>query len=227
MPNYNNQSFLQTSIDSILNQTVKDIELIVVDDCSTDYSRDLLDYYADRDNRFRYFVMERRLGAAACRNFGNNKAASSIIMVMDSGDMSHEERAKATFDFFQKNEDIDIYSSACVEVDACDNQLELHEPKPFNDSEKPSLFHPTVAYRKAVTDTIKYREGNLYTDQYEVFFLEAFKAGFNFGFTNDFWVKKLHQSKIPEELDERYRQRVKNYQEFDIEIPAFLKQYVE
>lgn len=226
MPTYNNVAFLQSSIDSILNQSLKDLELIVVDDASTDYTQELLEFYKAKDKRFSFYTMERRLGAAVCRNFGNNKAKSDIIMVSDSGDVSHKHRAKATYDFFNKNSDIDIYSSACVEVDALDNQVRVNEPKPFNDSDKPSLFHPTVAYRKSVTDCIKYREGNIYTDQYEVFFLEAFKEGFNFGFSNDFWVKKLIQNNREEgALEARYIQRVKNYKEFGIEVPHHLKQY--
>ena len=173
------------------------------------------------------FVSQSRSGAAACRNFGNNKAKSDIIMVMDAGDISHKHRAKATYDFFTKNKDIHIYSSACVEVDVLDRQIRVNEPKPFNDSDKPSLFHPTVSYRKEVTEKIKYREGNLYTDQYEVFFLMAFKAGFNFGFSNDFWVKKLIQDKEPGALEERYKQRVKNYEEFNIEVPIELEKFKE
>lgn len=225
MPTFNQVSYLQSSIDSILNQKLKSIEFIVVDDCSTDFSIDLLRFYANKDKRFRFFQMERRLGAAACRNFGNNMAQSDIIMVMDAGDVSHEYRASATMDFFNNNSDIHIYSSACVEVDVFDNQIRINEPRPFMSDEKPSLFHPTVSYRKSVPQKIKYREGNLYTDQYEAFFYEAAKAGFNFGFTNDFWVKKLIQAKDPEALEARYRQRVKNYKEFGIEVPKEMEKY--
>lgn len=53
VPNYNHARFLPRRIDSILNQTVSDIEVILLDDCSSDESRDVLNAYAERDSRVR------------------------------------------------------------------------------------------------------------------------------------------------------------------------------
>lgn len=54
MPVYNCEKYLKESLDSILNQTYKNIELICVDDGSTDHSLDILNFYSKKDSRLRY-----------------------------------------------------------------------------------------------------------------------------------------------------------------------------
>jgi len=140
-------------------------------------------------------ALESRKGAAYCRNLGNSLANSNLIMVCDSGDVNHYERAFNAHYFLKSRKDVDIYSTSCIEINSLDESIAVHFARIFNDTEKPSLFHPTVVYRKSVTEKIKYREGNLSTDQYEAFFFEAYQAGFKFWFTNDAYVKKLKQNK--------------------------------
>jgi glycosyltransferase involved in cell wall biosynthesis len=53
MPVYNGEKYLRQSIESVIQQTYKDWELIIVNDCSTDNSRDIMQSYADADSRIR------------------------------------------------------------------------------------------------------------------------------------------------------------------------------
>lgn len=225
MPTWQNQAYLAQSIDSMLSQSIRNIEVIVIDDCSKDASIDILRHYSKHDKRFRFYQMEDRKGAAFCRNFGNHLAQSEIIFVMDSGDIASADRVEITFEFMRDNPIVDIYSAGCIEVNVLDQQVDYHDPRPFRADEKPSLFHPTVAYKKKVTEEVKYREGNLATDQYEAFFYECAKKGFNFGMGYDYLTKKLVQKKDRETIRKRYEQRVKNYLEFGIPVPKELKDY--
>jgi len=194
------------------------MEIIVIDDNSDDGTIELLDYYKSKYKKLRYYRMETRKGAAVCRNFGNHCAKADIIMVCDSGDVNHKHRARDAYKLFKNKPFVDIYSTACIETNALDEHIELHYPRIFTDKEKPSLFHPTVTYRKKVTEKVKYREGNVSTDQYEAFFFEAYRAGFTFWHTFEGFVKKLRQNKNKEESDRRIKQRLKNYKEFGIDL---------
>ncbi len=217
LPNHNNVAFLARTLDSLVNQVFRGLEIIVIDDCSDDGSVVLINHYVRKYKNVRVVALEDRKGAAYCRNLGNSLAQSNLIMVCDSGDINHKFRARDAYYFLKKRKDVDVYSTSCVETDMLDEQVEAHIPRIFKKREKPSLFHPTVVYRKHVADKIKYREGNLATDQYETFFFEAHNAGFKFWFTFEAMVKKLIQNKDEFAIKSRLGQRKKNYKEFGVE----------
>lgn len=72
-------------MDSIRTQTYSDIEVIMVDDGSTDGSRNVANGYAERDNRFRLFSQE-NTGVSAARNHGLDVAEGEYILFVDSDD---------------------------------------------------------------------------------------------------------------------------------------------
>jgi glycosyltransferase involved in cell wall biosynthesis len=83
IPTFNRAAFLREAIDSVLAQTEKDFELIVVDDGSTDHTRELVAKYGDR---LRYFSQP-NAGASAARNCGIRHAAGKFITFLDSDDL--------------------------------------------------------------------------------------------------------------------------------------------
>ncbi|MGH7456269.1 MAG: glycosyltransferase, partial [bacterium] len=83
IPTFNRAAFLREAIDSVLAQTEKDFELIVVDDGSTDCTRELVAEYGDR---IRYFFQP-NAGASAARNLGIRHAAGNFIAFLDSDDL--------------------------------------------------------------------------------------------------------------------------------------------
>ena len=74
MPTYNAEKFLPKAIESIINQTYKNWELIAVDDCSTDSSSQILRNYAESDNRIRPVFLDQNSGATSARNEEIKKA---------------------------------------------------------------------------------------------------------------------------------------------------------
>lgn len=83
IPTFNRAAFLREAIDSVLAQTEKDFELIVIDDGSTDHTADLVAAYG---NQVRY-LFQPNAGAAAARNLGIRHAAGSFITFLDSDDL--------------------------------------------------------------------------------------------------------------------------------------------
>ncbi|MGH8528227.1 MAG: glycosyltransferase family 2 protein [Nevskiales bacterium] len=86
LPTYNRRSLLPRAIQSVLAQTHRELELIIVDDGSTDGTDELVQRYAAGDRRLRYLAMPKRGGPAAARNTGIRAAQGSWIAFQDSDD---------------------------------------------------------------------------------------------------------------------------------------------
>lgn len=86
MPVYNSSAYLRETLDSIINQSYKDLEIICIDDGSTDDSLEILERYKEKDNRF-FILKQQNQYAGAARNAGLNKATGEYIMFLDSDDI--------------------------------------------------------------------------------------------------------------------------------------------
>ena len=85
LPTYNRSRFLSETINSVLNQTYKDFELIIIDDGSTDDTADLIRKYTEQDNRVKYFFQE-NMERSQARNNGIEKSNGKYICFLDSDD---------------------------------------------------------------------------------------------------------------------------------------------
>ncbi|MBZ0298024.1 MAG: glycosyltransferase [Anaerolineae bacterium] len=92
MPVYNAERFLQAAIDSILEQTLADFELILVDDVSQDGSLALMEQNAARDARIKLVRNPHNLGEAGARNAGLKAATGEYVAVQDADDLAAPER---------------------------------------------------------------------------------------------------------------------------------------
>lgn len=86
LPIYNVAPYLEAAFDSILNQSLKEIEVIAVNDGSTDQSGDIIKQYQQRDSRIISFSQENK-GQSAARNLALQHATGKYIYMMDSDDM--------------------------------------------------------------------------------------------------------------------------------------------
>ena len=100
------------AVNSVLNQTYRNIELIVVDDCSTDNTKEILNEI--KDDRLKYFCLEKNSGACAARNRGINEAKGEIIAFNDSDDEWHNDKLLSQFSFMQENDADIVVSSMAV-----------------------------------------------------------------------------------------------------------------
>ncbi len=105
VPVYNIQDYLRPCLDSIVNQTYKDLDIILVDDGSTDQSGNICDEYASADDRVRVFHIANG-GVAAARNFGAKKAIefkSDYVGFIDSDDWIDLDMCDFLLSLIQKN----------------------------------------------------------------------------------------------------------------------------
>lgn len=90
MPTYNRGYIIENAINSILSQSYSNIELIIVDDCSTDNTEEVVKKY--NDARLFYYRLDKNSGANAARNYGIEKSKGSYITFQDSDDVSEKNR---------------------------------------------------------------------------------------------------------------------------------------
>ena len=89
VPIYNAENYLKSCLDSVLSQTFKDFEVLMVNDGSTDSSATICQAYAERDSRFRYFEKENG-GLSDARNYGLDRAQGVYITFLDADDFLFE-----------------------------------------------------------------------------------------------------------------------------------------
>ena len=92
MTTYNCDDTVGYAIDSILNQSTRNIQVIVVDDCSTDGTPEIIKRYADRDSRIIGLKSDVNSGPYVCRNIGLRHATGAYIAIQDSDDYAHTQR---------------------------------------------------------------------------------------------------------------------------------------
>lgn len=103
MPSYNTAKFISETIKSVLAQTYTDWELIIVDDCSTDNTDEVVESFLP-DNRIKYIKNEKNSGAAFSRNRALCEAKGKWIAFLDSDDVWLPEKLEKQIAFMEKND---------------------------------------------------------------------------------------------------------------------------
>lgn len=110
-PVYNGEDFLGEAIESILNQSFKDFEYIIIDDCSSDNTWQIMKNYSRKDKRIKIYRNEKNLGIAGNRNKGTALAKGKYIAWQDADDISFPERLEKQHSILEENPQIGIVGS--------------------------------------------------------------------------------------------------------------------
>lgn len=162
IPAYNSAAWLPHAIESVRRQAYLNIEVVVVDDGSTDSTEKLMEFYKD-DKRIRYIKMAHNVGRSAARNHGNALADGEYICVLDADDIAAPDRAKLTAEKL-KNADFVHGSSEIMNVIGM--KTGEHTADVFKKDKAVAegvnrMVHSTCAYRKEVADKVQYPSGKL------------------------------------------------------------------
>lgn len=110
MPSYNCEKYISDSIESVLNQTYSNWELLIVEDCSSDNSMNIINEYSTKDQRIKCFKMTKNSGAALCRNKAVEEATGDFIAFLDSDDIWSEKKLEIQIKTMLEND----YSITCT-----------------------------------------------------------------------------------------------------------------
>jgi glycosyltransferase involved in cell wall biosynthesis len=124
VPNYNGQHYLGLALKSVLNQTVRDYEVIVVDDGSTDNSVGMIEQMEKEDPRLRILVHLKNKGLSAARNTGIQHCRSKYVTFLDSDDLFARERVESLCSRLEAGQGQSIVYTDSVSVGAEEDLVE-------------------------------------------------------------------------------------------------------
>ncbi|RND00664.1 glycosyltransferase family 2 protein [Lysinibacillus halotolerans] len=149
MPVYNGEKYIKLAINSVLNQSYKDIELIVVDDGSTDSTAVIVKKIIEDNKLFdlKYLYQENK-GPSVARNVGIENAKGEYIALLDSDDYYHRDKIYEHINYLLKNPNIDIaYGDLTIVNSESEIQNTLKAEMP---SENQNLFLASMLFRQFI-----------------------------------------------------------------------------
>lgn len=117
MPAFNADKYIEEAIDSVINQTYANWELLVINDGSTDSTAKIVEGFLSRDTRVQLYNNEENKGLCFTRNRGLQLAKGKYIANLDSDDIALPERLKIQVDFLESNQDFVLLGAACEVID--------------------------------------------------------------------------------------------------------------
>ena len=132
IPVYNSAKYLRECLNSVFLQTLKDFEIILIDDGSTDGSEEV--YNSFDDKRLRIYRQENR-GVAFARNYAMSLASGEFIACLDSDDICRSDRLEIQYNFMVKHPSYSLVGSYCNVIDLEGKFIYLCNSLPINDSE--------------------------------------------------------------------------------------------
>lgn len=97
IPAYNSEQFIAETLDSLVNQTLKDIEVIIVNDGSTDGTQEIVDAYCEKYDIFKSYIKENG-GVSKARNYGLERATGEYVVFLDADDTYTEKSLEAFYE---------------------------------------------------------------------------------------------------------------------------------
>lgn len=182
---YNDKPFIEQALDSILKQVNDEMELLIIDDGSSDGSQQILNDLAAQYSQVRLLRNEQNQGLGYCLSLGVEQARGKYIIRMDADDICVPDRLAKQICFLDQNPDIDIVGGAAIEIDEF-GKLGQFRRRPTQHSEIAKviwanpLIHATVAFRKEkIIQVGNYNSSLRRRQDYDLWF-RCLKAGLRF-----------------------------------------------
>ncbi|HDR4562317.1 glycosyltransferase family 2 protein [Bacillus cereus] len=117
-PTYNCGKFIEDTIKSVVKQTYQNWEMIIVDDCSSDNTKEIVEKYTSQDNRIKYYVLQENSGAAVARTKAMELSSGSYMAFLDSDDLWPENKLESQLNFMKENN----YAFTCTDYEQIDEK---------------------------------------------------------------------------------------------------------
>ncbi|MBL0343233.1 MAG: glycosyltransferase family 2 protein [Bacteroidetes bacterium] len=176
MPCYNAEAYLKEAIDSIILQTYRNLEILLLDDGSTDSTKEMILEYASRDLRIVPIFNESNMGLIRTLNKGVKLATGEFIARMDADDISSLDRIEKIISAFQLNTEIDVISASFYYISPEGKVLRRNFPKAtitkalhFVSFFCTPVLHPCVVVKAKLFSENLFDEQYLHSEDYEIF----------------------------------------------------------
>ena len=196
MPVYNSESFVADAIESILRQTLSDFEFFIVDDGSADGSSAIIQEYAQRDRRIRFFQHPENRGEAAARNTGMAHVSGKYVTGMDSDDVSLPRRLEKQAAFLDARPDI---GAVGISDRKCDEDLTVVSARQLPPCHCSIALH-LLLFTRTVMRSSPMMQRREYIDR-EPLFDPAFAVGSDLNhYLRLLMDKKVRYANLPDKL---------------------------
>lgn len=203
MPVYNGERFLNQAINSVLNQSYDNWELLIINDGSTDRSEDIIRSYIDK--RIRYFCQANQ-GVSAARNYGLQKMKGAFICFLDADDIYPKESLKSRIEIFQKDTLIDFVDGK-VKVKDQDMQKTTRTYQPSYSGDPVSqllklnencFFGPSWMIKKKTNRTYHFEQDLKYLEDMVFYLSICFQGESRYTYTDQsiLYYRKGHVSAL-------------------------------
>lgn len=209
IPTYNCEKYICEAIDSVLNQTFQDFEIIVVNDGSTDNTKDVLAKY---NGRIRYFYQENK-GVSSARNMGIKEANGEYIAFLDSDDMWLKDKLKTQVKILDSRSEVTLVYGRAKRIDQHGIVLDIKPTYPAIDAEGllegNRISTMTVMARKACFEEVGLFDKTIIVGEdtdmwirialrYKIVFLNEIQA-----------IYRFHGGNISNNMEEAYKGHIK------------------
>ena len=188
IPSYNHEKYVSEAIESVLNQTFEDIELIIIDDASKDKSKEIIKYYEKKDSRVLAVFHNENKGIARTMNEGIERASGKFLSLFSSDDVWVEDKLKKQLEILKENENLVVWSEGLI----IDNQGNFT-------GERVSQRHGPYKRKKSGNIFSELLKGNYICDLSAIFKRENIK-----NIKYDEKLKYLNDYKFMVDLAKRY-----------------------
>lgn len=192
MPAYNHERFVAEAVESVLGQTFKDLELIVIDDCSRDGTPDVLRKYAAADPRVKAYFHQRNLGISRTLNEALDLARGEFVAVINSDDRWRRDKLERQWEILRRDENLVVWTEGEL-IDGDGRSMGMTFTGYYGAAkkrksgylleelvEKNFILHSSIAVKRSIMEAIRYDEKLKYNNDYKLFMDLA--AGYDYFF---------------------------------------------
>ena len=184
VPFYNEEKYLNRCLDSIINQTYKDLEIILIDDGSNDGSFDIASKYESKDKRIKIFRQNNQ-GLSSARNKGLDNCNGEYILFVDANDEILPTMIEELYDLLIRNNcDISVCSIKQINSDNHTTQNNIETITIINNDDKYDMIQKDPVrsvvqwnklFKRYIFDDLRFPKGRLHEDEF-VIHKELYKA---------------------------------------------------
>jgi len=190
---YNEEQYLENAINSILSQTYEDVEFVIVDDASTDRSREVIQ--SVDDDRIELLVNETNQGLTYSLNHALEHASGEYIARQDADDISDPDRLERQVQFLDRHKEVAVVGTGAHLIDGDGQVIDRRIPKcdpSFDDFlDKGHLIHGSIMARKSVLEDVG-----------------GYNEFFRYGQDQELWLRLAKQQSIANIPQPLYKHRI-------------------
>jgi glycosyltransferase involved in cell wall biosynthesis len=175
IPAFNAEAYIEQAVNSVLSQTYQHFEIIVVNDGSTDETKNVLEEIAKKDKRIKVFHNDFNLGLSPTRNKGIALCKGEFIALLDADDLISNQRIEKQVHFLKSNPEFDAVSSWMQIFDVEGYKQIIQYREKLNDYKSASIFyspvsHAAALFKRSVLQVLKYRIQFKFAEDYDMWF---------------------------------------------------------